>query len=370
MRAAERGGQVLLPDVVRLFEKYIKSPPRSGAAEALLPDPQQNAVSLMTVHSAKGLTKRICFVPDISFGDVSDPGFAMFSPQGLLEMSLPGLTGEKVKSPGWDDAREADKEVRKLELTNVFYVAMTRARDLVVLSGAGTQKPDGWLKMATGFFETASDRVLRQLTYSELPDVGNEEEIVPEISADSIDFQPLKIPAALERIPVTRLVTHLKTDSPQPTSSPNRIVLGTVGHAVLEELARNNWAGNIPKLVNLFGTHFNATDRDALVLQLEKVRDVLLRETASAVELRTEYPFVMKRGDLILDGTIDLLVQITPKQWKLFDYKFTRESAELVRETYALQLNAYQEAVEKLYPGAEVTAQLVLIGDTVQLVSV
>ncbi|MEI8207369.1 MAG: UvrD-helicase domain-containing protein, partial [Kiritimatiellales bacterium] len=91
IRAAERGGQVLLPDVVRLFEKYIQTPPRSGAAEALLPDPEQNAVTLMTVHSAKGLTKRVCFVPDISFGGNTEPGFAMFSPEGRLEMKISGL---------------------------------------------------------------------------------------------------------------------------------------------------------------------------------------------------------------------------------------------------------------------------------------
>ncbi|MFA6173234.1 MAG: UvrD-helicase domain-containing protein, partial [Kiritimatiellales bacterium] len=155
IRAAERGGQVLLPDVVRLFEKYIKTPPRSGAAEALLPDPEQNAVTLMTVHGAKGLTKRVCFVPDISFGENTEPGFAMFSPEGRLEMKLSGLAGEEVTSPGWDAAREADKDIREIELTNVFYVAMTRARDLVVLSGAGTKEPKGWLKQSEGFLQSA-----------------------------------------------------------------------------------------------------------------------------------------------------------------------------------------------------------------------
>ncbi|MCC7300037.1 MAG: UvrD-helicase domain-containing protein, partial [Verrucomicrobia bacterium] len=151
IRAAERGGQVLLPDVVRRFEKYIKTPPRGGAAEALLPDPEQNAVTLMTVHGAKGLTQRVCFVPDISFGENAEPGFAMFSPEGRLEMKIAGLAGEEVKSPGWDAAREADKKIRGLELTNVFYVAMTRARDLVVLSGAGTKEPKGWLKLSEAF---------------------------------------------------------------------------------------------------------------------------------------------------------------------------------------------------------------------------
>ena len=367
IRAAERGGQVLLPDVVRLFEKYIKTPPRSGAAEALLPDPEQNAVTLMTVHGAKGLTKRVCFVPDISFGDVNDPGFAMFSPEGRLEMKISGLAGDEVKSPGWDSARDTDKDIRDLELTNVFYVAMTRARDLVVLSGAGTKDPKGWLKLSEVFLQSASPDVLRKLSFSEMPQAeeGMRHEAVG--LRKELEYKSLLIPKGFERRTVTSLVENLK---PQTTSlkPPNdRRSFGSLGHAVLEELAKNNWAGNIPELVTLFSAEFGEVGKDLLILQLEAAREILRKETAGATALLTEHPFVLKRGGLILDGTIDLLAKFSGG-FKIFDYKFTGEPPESVLEMYAPQLEAYKEAVQKLHLGVEVSSALVLIGGSVRLV--
>jgi ATP-dependent exoDNAse (exonuclease V) beta subunit len=81
----------------------------------------------------------------------------------------------------------------------------------------------------------------------------------------------------------------------------------------------------------------------------------------------TEHPFVLKRGDLILDGTIDLLAQF-PTESKIFDYKFTNESPEAVQAVYAPQLAAYKEAVQKLQPDSDVSTALVLIGETVQVI--
>jgi len=56
--------------------------------------------------------------------------------------------------------------------------------------------------------------------------------------------------------------------------------------------------------------------------------------------------------------------------WKILDYKFTNDSPEVTLKFYAPQLKAYREAVRKLYPDAEVSAMLVLIGETVRLVPV
>ena len=365
IRAAERSGQTLLPDVVRRFEKYIKTPPRSGAAEALLPDPEQNAVTIMTVHGAKGLTKRVCFVPDISFGENTEPGFAMFSPEGRLEMKMSGLAGEEVKSPGWDAAREADKAVRAAELTNVFYVAMTRARDLVVISGAGTEEPKGWLKQAEQFLGNTAPDILKKRSFADLPEVRMQEPGVRNQAAE-VRYVPLEIPAGVERRPVTSLCRKDSSLITRRSAIADAALYGTVGHAVLEELAKNEWRGNIPELVVLFSAEFGDVEAESLVPQLEAARELLRRETAGAAALFAEYPFVLKRGDVILDGTIDLLARFSGG-WKIFDYKFTNDSPEPALRTYAPQLEAYREAVQKLYSQAEVSTALVLIGESVQL---
>lgn len=373
IRAAERGGQVLAGDVVRRFERAIQTPPKSGSAEALLPDPEQNAVTIMTVHGAKGLTQRVCFVPDISFGDVNESGFAMFSPDGTLELNFSGLDGRKLESPGWKAAREADKAVRDAESLNVFYVAMTRARDLVVFSGSGTQKANGWLKMAERFIAGASPDILRKLRFGELkpteglrPEAEEPGKLETRNSKLDINFQSLEIPQGIVRKTVTALVELLepKAQSLKPVSADRRSV-GTLGHLVLEELASNNWQGNVDELLR----QLSSVQYEGLADQLEAAREVLAEETAGAEALFAEHPFVLKRGDVILDGTIDLLVRQSSNAWKIFDYKFSNEAPETALETYEPQLTAYKEAVEKLYPDAEVSAVLVLIGETVEVIS-
>ena len=239
---------------------------------------------------------------------------------------------------------------------------MTRARDLVVLSGAGTKEPKGWLKLSEAFLHSAGSEILRKLGFSELPESGGFRLEALGFRQD-IEFKPLQVPAGIERKPVTSLVENLKSKAQSLKPFPSdRRSFGSLGHMVLEELAKNNWAGDVHKLLRLFG----GADEE-LVKQLVAARELLQKETAGATELFTEHPFVLKRGDMILDGTIDLLAQF-PDGFKIFDYKFTGDSPESAGQIYAPQLAAYKEAVEKLHPGAAVSAALVLIGKTVQTV--
>ena len=106
---------------------------------------------------------------------------------------------------------------------------------------------------------------------------------------------------------------------------------------------------------------------------------MLAEKTAGAEALFTEHPFVLKRDEMILDGTIDLLARFSnhpasssgsaATSWKIFHYKFSNESSETALATYEPQLAAYKEAVEKLNPGAEVSALLVLIGEPARVVT-
>jgi ATP-dependent exoDNAse (exonuclease V) beta subunit len=265
-----------------------------------------------------------------------------------------------VKSPGWSAAREADKAVRDLESTNVFYVAMTRARDLVVLSGAGTNDSKGWKKLAEGFLTGALPEILRKLSFAEIPEKEGRRPEALDFRQD-IEFQPLQVPTGVERRPVTSLVEFPKSKAQALKPVPNdRREFGILGHMVLEELAKNGWAGDIPVLVG--------SRSDLLVKQLEAARVVLRSETAGATALFEEHPFVLKRGGMILDGTIDLLAKFS-NGWKILDYKFSNEPPETAMETYSPQLEAYKEAIEKLFPGAEVSASLILIGETVRVIS-
>ena len=60
--------------------------------------------------------------------------------------------------------------------------------------------------------------------------------------------------------------------------------------------------------------------------------------TQSADQLIPEYPFLIQKGALLIDGTIDLVV-LTTEGIQLYDYKFSQASCSELQERYHEQLH-------------------------------
>ena len=71
--------------------------------------------------------------------------------------------------------------------------------------------------------------------------------------------------------------------------------------------------------------------------------------TQSADQLLPEYPFLIQKGALLIDGTIDLVV-LTTEGIQLYDYKFSQASCSELQERYHEQLHLYAEAIQRLFP--------------------
>nr|MBA2381414.1 ATP-dependent helicase [Chloroflexota bacterium] len=84
-------------------------------------DPDADAVAVLTVHKAKGLEFPIVYLPGLAAGRFPIPGRR----DGL---ALPAVLG--------DQPAATDDEIQLREERRLFYVAMTRARDELVLSHA------------------------------------------------------------------------------------------------------------------------------------------------------------------------------------------------------------------------------------------
>jgi ATP-dependent exoDNAse (exonuclease V) beta subunit len=384
LRETERGAQTTPAMVARKLAEYIETPPQ--VPEAALLDPAQNAVTIMTVHGSKGLTKRVVMIPDCSFQPDSDRDFARIffttetqrhgeeetsEPPGLRGRNIPSLgiritdpNKGKAESPGFKAANDRAKIVREHELKNLFYVAMTRARDLVVTSATVGSRASGWLKQ----LEPLLGKQIPQIPYSALSEAATSASPVSikvpnaQQLAESLNTLP-PAPAVprLQRMPATRFAKEqdeaefdpvYETSNFQPLE--NAAAVGSLGHAVLEQLVLNEWDGSVENWLEKLRGDFGVSKTEAFPLmdRIEDVRQQMQTATNGMPELLPEFPFVLLVGDVLIDGTVDLLCR-TSDGYAIFDYKFTEGSDDSVVAKYQGQMNLYRKAAEKRFPSAD-----------------
>ena len=105
------------------------------------PDTEQQSVSLVTMHASKGLEWPVV-VPINMGGRVNDQVQAALDTDGRLHLPVFGFHG-----PGAEAALQAEREELERERHRIWYVAATRARDLLLLPDFSTGVPkSSWME--------------------------------------------------------------------------------------------------------------------------------------------------------------------------------------------------------------------------------
>lgn len=419
---AETSGRITLG----AFTQYIADLSAREVREGEAPLETQGAVTLMTVHTSKGLEFPLVVLADTGW-ERKNAG------KPLLIADRTGALACRVYD--WNKNELADTcayrraaRLRALreeaERRRLLYVAVTRAQDYLLISGqVGQNQKDGgwqaggWLSWLLNALEAWDDLNhadsggvvlarawgecrLRVAAAAPSPDelfasgadspcawddpAVRASELLPDPPAPPLlATVPDQRAARARHLAVTHLmdlggaeydeacrrrfrrsVLHDAPDHVQPAAY--RRSYGRLVGEIVHEALRWQWSARTDRNVLL---HDLAWER-GVVDELERERVVaqaarLLTELQHsevfawrqhARQSYTELPFIYSRGDRILHGVVDLLLQRADGTWVIVDYKTAYVPNIPLREhaqRYHLQVGAYAEAL---------TAHLVLAG--------
>jgi ATP-dependent helicase/nuclease subunit A len=356
--------------------------------ESPLVDEAVNAVKVLSVHKAKGLEFPIVVLAGAHGGrrvGTWPPVAKHWSSDmvGVAAGGVASLTGVYLAE------RAAEKDAE--ESRRVLYVAMTRARDLLVVSGAETGRgpapdgPAGLIADATGVAwgnvpheSPARDRFEWTVVEAE-PDRGS---AAPRSPADlawpdqrTFASQWAERAARAERImrsPMFVTPTRLAARGAMPMRVTGRSRgpadgerarrVGTLVHAFLQQWDFGADANGWPSALAAFAASRLGAIRDVTVDDLQAglgrfFASPVYAELARAAIIGREVPLLMPWEGAMMEGAIDLIYECDGRLY-VADYKsdaVDAAGAPAAAERYRVQARVYTAAVRESL-GRDVTA--------------
>jgi len=160
----ERSGAYLIRDFVRFVQEFEEAGGRESEGQL---DDSADAVRLMSIHQSKGLEFPVVIIPDLHrLPDNRREWWALDRHRGLT-LKIPDGRGRLVAGCAYAAFTERAKRREEFEGMRLLYVAATRAKDRLILSGAAKDLAGlrgswlGWVSKAVGVEAQPQSGVLR-----------------------------------------------------------------------------------------------------------------------------------------------------------------------------------------------------------------
>ena len=342
-----------LDELRRMAQGSEQEAPDEGMAA------REDAVRLMTIHAAKGLEAPVVFLLGTNAGVRANAGFrdlVVWPPQAQAPSHF-SLLGKLADVPrAQQDRLDAESALDQIEHFNVLYVALTRAQQIVVVSGAPSERA-----AAHAPYALIAD-ALKAMEDAALGPMPLEDALQERLSGVPLasPVSPATLGSALEPLPAAATATATVPSTGQlrqPESDAMRA--GTRLHLALQTITGARDAHTTPPDAAALALQLGLAAGDAQAIH-DAARDVCAEPALARffdprqfVRARNELTFVSAQGEA---GRIDRVVDFDDAVWVL-DYKSQVSDAQIA--AYAVQVAAYVAALQGLYPDKPVRGALI-----------
>ena len=351
---------------------------QEGVREAAATVVAGDAVTIMTIHKAKGLEADTVFVPNLDAKIETDKDSIKYLSGLGLGISVCNDAEELVETPVLHTFKELDKELAGEERSRLLYVAMTRAKQRLYLLGGkqltkGASKNVNWITDLEGILgaeaslvevkkidlteqKVARPAVLTSVVATPVASLGGKLLPLPEFGLHNSTYFSASALQEYLYCPrryyyqMVEILPPLNVESGISTGQLAATEIGHLAHQVLERYDGTNFETVYQQAVQ----DFAAGD----LVKAQPVREMLEQYLASPLyqnfsqkkrtaEYRVQLPLTAD-GKLIMTGYIDVLVHNDDGSCDIIDYKTGRLPEQEPGAGYAYQLAFYKLAVEQL----------------------
>jgi ATP-dependent exoDNAse (exonuclease V) beta subunit len=371
-RALEGGPACSFHSLARRLAKLEEV--RVGEEDSVTAETGDDVVQLLTIHKAKGLEFPVVIL--FRLGQDRDQKDSVIVRRGTRTLDFSVRQG--FETAGFAAARADEADRAKCESMRLLYVAMTRAREQLVI-------PAYWTESTKGFYDLLRARY--EPNEQQHPTIGRSRFQMHDTSHYSLETPPtealkfdLDLPEsspvvqaslarrvewqtehsrAAERLVCeqyfaapSRSEEQLPHDNGHPGPGRGAVQFGGFVHRLLERVAlpggQNLEQVAIPAAAEFDMGQDQIAHGKALVLGA--LRSGLFARIAQSPAVYREVPFVNVHDGVLWEGVIDLLF-LEDGRLTIVDFKTDRlAAAECERHaaTHALQLAAYRRAIAKI----------------------
>ena len=395
----------------RTFLRYLEGLRRLGAREGGFAEGGSDRIRVHTIHGAKGLQYPAVILPDLGaplLAGMNDPFFGQTVGAEVnqycfgLSIRNPQRGYEPYRHPHYEMLRRLDQYRQTAEEKRLLYVALTRARERLVLIGKKSGRPSyaRWLQEADAetFMTPLTLRPLGRSRESagrepEISSIGTIRMLTEESDLASRRRRPVSAAGSWRKTTWTpteivsyyrcpRRFFHSRVEGrvEAPASgwraSPSALV-GSAVHELLEDPGAPGNDAEAERFLDRWRMRLGPVYPDVEIRRMsrrieksiEGVRKSRLAERlASARKVFSEKRFHLVEQGRLVTGIIDKLFQEQNGRWVVVDFKTTPRTEseagrEIGRKSFRLQVQIYLWSVSRVLETMNLEGHLLFTED-------